>query len=101
MTSSFINKAVQNALNNFELQLIISLLERPKLIKSKCLKKAWAHYLIDHISVYLIGIMCFENLQITNIRVLNPSAFTRKVRTKSRVKVKTKIEGDLIDYREL
>ena len=82
LTPSFVNKAVQNALRNFGLRLVISLPGRPQSIKSKRLRKAWAHYSADQVSISLIMVMRFENLQVTDINALNLSALTGRARMK-------------------
>lgn len=41
-------------------------------------------------SILLMRVMHYENLQITDISTFNPSAFIRKAKMKSRVKVKKK-----------
>lgn len=101
LTPSFVNKTVQNILRNFGLRSVISSLERPQLIKFKYVRKAWAHYLADQVSIPLMKVMHFENLQITNISALNQSALTGRARIKSRVKVKKGMGEDLIDFRDL
>lgn len=76
-------------------------LERLQLIKSKCLRKVWAYCSADQVSISLIRVMRFKNLQVTDIRALNPSTLTGRARTKSRVKVKKGIRRDSMGCREL
>lgn len=52
-------------------------------------------------SISSMKVIHFENLKVTDISELNPSIFTRKTRTKSRVKVKKGTKGDLIDRKDL
>lgn len=80
---------------------MISLPGRPQSIKFKCLKKAWAHYLANQLSISLMKVICFENLQMTNINALNLSALTGGAKIKSRVKVKKGMRGDSMGYRDL
>lgn len=55
---------------------------------------------MDYISISLIKVMRFKNLQVTDIRELNFSALTGRARTKSKVNIKKRIEGNSIDCRE-
>lgn len=50
--------------------LVISLLGRPKLIKSSLFKKVYAHCSTVHISITSISVICFKNLHMTDIKVL-------------------------------
>lgn len=100
LTSSFVNKAVRDALKNFRLRLVINLPGRPQSILSKRLRKTWAHCLADQVSIPLMKVMHFENLQMTNISALNLSALTRRARIKSRVKVKKGTGKNLMGCRD-
>lgn len=55
----------------------------------------------DYVSIFLIRVMRLENLQITDIRALNPFALTEKARIKSKIKVKKAIKRDSMNYKEL
>lgn len=96
LTPSFVNKVIQKALRNFGFRLVISLLEKPQSIKSKYLKKAWAYCLADQVSISLIRVIGFENLQVINISTLNLFALTGRARMKFRVKVKKRTSRDSI-----
>lgn len=45
--------------------------------------------------------MHFKNLQIINIKVLNPFISTRETRTIFKIKIKQGIKRDLISYEDL
>lgn len=70
---------------------------KSSLIKSKYLKNIRVYYLTDYIFISLIKVMYFENLQKTDIKKLNFFVFTRRAKTKSRIKIKKEIKKDLID----
>lgn len=101
LTPSFLNKTVQNLLRNFGLQSVISSLGRPQSTKFKCLRKILVYSSLDHMFISLIRLMLFENLQVTDIKELNPFVLTRMARTKSRIKVKKGIRRDSIGCRKL
>lgn len=100
LTSSLVNKALQNVLGNFGSRSVISSLGRPQSIKSKRLRKAWAHCLADQVFILSMNVMCFENLQVTDMSALNPSALIGRARMKSRVKVKKGTGRDSMGYRD-
>lgn len=52
-------------------------------------------------SILSIKVMHLENLQVTDIKGLNSSALTGKVKIKSKVKVKKGIKRNSMSYREL
>lgn len=94
LTLSFVNKAVQNVLKNFGLWLVINSLGRPQTIKSKYLRKARAYYLADQVSIFSMRVICFENLQVTDMSALNLSTLTERARMISKVKIKKGTGGD-------
>ena len=96
LTPSFVNKAVQNALRNFGSRSVISSPRRAQSIMSKRLRNACAYCSADQVSIPSIRVMRFENLQVTDISALNPSALTGRARIKSRVKVEKGTGGDLM-----
>lgn len=51
-------------------------------------------------STVLIKVTCFENLQVTNIIVLNAHLISENVSTKSNASVKEGTSRDFIDYRD-
>lgn len=55
----------------------------------------WAYCLADQVFILLIKTVRFENLQITDIIVLNLFTFTEKARMKFRIKMKKKHERKL------
>lgn len=87
LTPSLINRAVQNLLKNFGSLSVISSPRRPQSTRFKPLRKAWVYYLVDHISIPLIRIIRLENLQVIDIKALNPCELNRRAKTKSRVNV--------------
>lgn len=87
LTLSLVNKAIQNLLRNFGSRSVISSPEKPQSTKSKHFKKAWAHYSIDHVSIPLIKVIHFENLHMTDIKVLNSPRAKGRARIKSKINV--------------
>lgn len=52
-------------------------------------------------SIFLIRVMHFKNLQVTDIKKLYLSILTRKARSKSRVNIKKRTRGNSIGCKEL
>lgn len=62
-------------------------------MKSNYLRKTYAHFSADQVSMPSIRVTYFENLQVTNIITLYSFAIRGNAYIKSRVKVKKSMDG--------
>lgn len=87
---------VQNLLRNFGSQSVINSPRRPQSIELNLLKKAYAYYSADQVSIPSTKVTCFKNLYVTNIIALHLSFDGGSASIKSRVSVKKGTEGESI-----
>lgn len=100
LTPSLANTLAQNLLRNLRFQCVISFPDRPQLIRSNHLKKAYAYCSADKVSGPSIKVTRFKNLYVTDMIVLNPYLISGSVSTKSSVSIKKGTGGDSISCRD-
>lgn len=70
-------------------------------MKSNYLRKAYAHSSTNQVSISSIRMICFQNLYVTEIIMLNSSLVSGNTSRKSIVKIKKGTNKDFIDCKDL